>query len=342
MRSLETGAIIGWDIGGVNLKAARLDTGGFNSVHIPFAIWQRQADLVDTLRQMSEKLGHTNKAAITITAELSDAFRTKREGIRFVLDAVQTALPDTHLHIFGVDGRFYPLSKAIDQSQMFAAANWLATALLVAQHFPDGLLVDIGSTTADIIPISAGQVVAAGRNDPERLVRGELLYTGALRTPVFAVVQQVPLWGRWCPVAAEFFATMQDVYLWLERLTPQECTSPTADGRPVSMQFCAERLARVVCADTELLVRDEITILARHVAQTQLYQITRAIDQVCSTTRVNGPVIGVGVGAFLAEQAAQQLNLSFIRPIELLGTNGLTVAPAAAVAVLLAQQEAHV
>lgn len=342
MRSRETGTIIGWDIGGVNLKAARLDAGGFTAVHIPFAIWQRQADLVEALRQMSEKLGPATEAAVTITAELSDAFRTKREGVSFVLNAVQTALPDSNLHIFGVDGQFYPVSAAVDHPLMFAAANWLATALLIAQHFQDCLLVDIGSTTTDITPISTGQVLAAGRNDPERLVHGELLYTGALRTPVFAVVQQVPLWGRWCPVAAEFFATMQDVYLWLERLTPQECTSPTADGRPISMEFCAERLARVVCADTECLAPEEITVLARYVAQTHLHQITRAIAQVCSATTVNGPVIGVGVGAFLAEQAAQQLNLPFIRPVDLLGPQGLTVAPAAAVAVLLAQQGAHV
>ena len=246
------------------------------------------------------------------------------------------------MHFFGVDGRFYPPSEVAKRPLLFAAANWLATGLLVAQHFRDGLLVDIGSTTTDIIPLSAGQVVATGRNDPERLVRGELLYTGVLRTPVFAVVQQVPLWGRWCPVAAEFFATMQDVYLWLERLTPQECTSPTADGRSLSIQFCAERLARVVCADTELLAPEEITVLARYVAQTQLHQITRAIAQVCSATGVNGPVIGVGVGAFMAEQAAQQLDLAFIQPVDLLGTQGSTVAPAAAVAFLLAQQDTHV
>jgi probable H4MPT-linked C1 transfer pathway protein len=291
---------------------------------------------------MSKKLGPASGAAVTITAELSDAFRTKRDGINFVLDAIQTALPNTSLHFFGVDGRFHSPSAVAERPLLFAAANWLATGLLVAQHFRDGLLVDIGSTTTDIVPFSAGQVVAAGRTDPERLVRGELLYTGALRTPVFAVVQQVPLWGRWCPVAAEFFATMQDVYLWLKRLAPQECTSPTADGRPLSMQFCAERLARVVCADAELLTPEEITVLARYVAQTQLHQITNAIAQVCSATGINGPVIGVGVGAFLAEQAARQLDLTFIRPVDVLGPQGLTVAPAAAVAFLLAQQETHV
>lgn len=335
-------AITGWDIGGVNLKAARLDEHGLKTIQQPFAIWQRRGELVDALIQLAHELGPAAQAAVTITAELSDAFRTKREGVTFVLQALEAALPDTSLHIFGVDGRFYPLALAYEQPLLFAAANWLATALLVARHVPDCLLVDIGSTTTDITPIAGGQVVAEGRTDPERLLRGELLYTGALRTPVFAVVQQVPLWGRWCPVAAELFATMQDVYLWLEQVSSEQATSPSADGRPISAEFCAERLARVVCADLELVSTADITTLARYVAQVQVQQIGGALAQVRSTRPVKGPVVGVGVGAFLAEQIARQFDLPFVQPTDLLGEPGLVAAPAAAVALLLARQPADV
>lgn len=334
--------ITGWDIGGVNLKATRLDEHGLKTVQRPFAIWQRRDELVDALSQMAQELGSSAQAAVTITAELSDAFRTKREGVAFVLQAVEAALPDTSLRIFGVDGRFYPPALAYERPLLFAAANWLATALLIARHMPDCLLVDIGSTTTDITPIVGGQVVAEGRTDPERLLRGELLYTGALRTPVFAVVQQVPLWGRWCPIAAELFATMQDVYLWLGQVTPEQATSPSADSRPTSPDFCAERLARVVCADMEMLSPADITILARYVAQVQAQQLAGALAQVYSATPVKGPVVGVGVGAFLAEQVARQFELPFVQPIDLLGEPGLVAAPAAAVALLLAGQPTDV
>lgn len=334
--------VTGWDIGGVNLKAARLDQTGLKTVQRPFAIWQRRGELVDALGQMAQELGPVPQAAVTITAELSDAFRTKREGVTFVLEALETALPDTNLQIFGVDGRFYPLALAYEQPLLFAAANWLATARLVARHVPDCWLVDIGSTTTDITPIVGGAVVAEGRTDPDRLLRGELLYTGALRTPVFAVVRQVPLWGRWCPVAAELFATMQDVYLWLKRVTPEQATSPSADGRPTSLDFCGERLARVVCADREMLSAADITTLARYVAQVQAQQVAGALAQVRSATAVEGPVVGVGVGAFLAEQVARQFELPFTQPTDLLGEPGLVAAPAAAVALLLAGQPTDV
>ncbi len=330
---------IGWDIGGVNLKAARLSANGLKVIQQPFAIWQRRDELVEAVARISAQLGPASQAAVTITAELSDAFRTKREGITFVLDAMQAALPETELKIFGLDGKFHDPALACEQPMLVAAANWLATALLVARDFADCLLVDIGSTTTDIIPISGGKVLAEGRNDPERLIRGELLYTGALRTPVCAIVPCVPLWGGWCPVAAELFATAQDVHLLLGHLPVAQCTSPSADGRPVTPEFAAERLARVVCADIELLSHDEVQALARYIAGEQVRQISQAMFQVRSRGRVSGPVVTVGVGAFLAEAAAGQLGLACLKP-PTLSTNGEAniAAPAVAVALLLSER----
>ena len=330
--------IVGWDIGGVNIKAARRKKEGWQVVQQPIAIWQQREELVSILTDISARLGPAEQTAITITAELSDAFRTKREGIAFVLDAVQAAWPDTRLYIFGVDGRFHDLATARADHMLVAAANWLATARVVARRFADCLLVDVGSTSTDVIPIKDGQVAAQGRNDPERLLRGELLYTGALRTPVFAITPRVPLWGGWCPVAAELFATAQDMHLLLGSLSLAQCTAPSADGRAVTPEFAGERLARVVCADREMLSDAEIRGIAQYIAAEQVRQIARAIAQVISTARVEGPVVAVGVGIFLAQAAAGQLGLDCILPTTLWDNGAATVAPAAAVALLLDEQ----
>ena len=66
---------------------------------------------------------------------------------------------------------------------MTRGANWSATAWAVAERHPDTLLVDIGTTSTDIIPIVSGSVAALGHTDPDRLLSGELVYTGAVRTP---------------------------------------------------------------------------------------------------------------------------------------------------------------
>lgn len=326
--------IIGWDIGGANLKAARQQVDGWQVAQQPFAMWQRRAELAAAVAGMSARLGPATRAAVTITAELSDAFRTKREGINFVIEALQAALPAAELRIFGLDGHFHNVATAKANPLLVAAANWLATALVVARRQPNCLLVDVGSTTTDIIPIKGGQVVAQGCTDPERLIWGELVYTGVLRTPLFGIVSQAPLWGRWCGVAAELFTTAQDVHLLLGNLPAEQCTSPSADGRPVTAEFAAERLARLVCADREMLSEDDIQTMAQFIANSQAQQLTTALSQVISASGVTGPLVAVGVGAFLAELAAARLGLACLRPADFLNDQAAAVAPAAAVALL--------
>ncbi len=64
-----------------------------------------------------------------------------------------------------------------------------------------------------MIPIAAGTVVVEGRTDVERLLAGELVYTGALRTNIAAVLSHVPIGGRPCPVTSELFAIAADAHL---------------------------------------------------------------------------------------------------------------------------------
>lgn len=347
----DTGAkmkVTGWDIGGANLKAVHLGPDGLRVIQRPFAIWQERDELPGLLAEIASQLGPAECVGVAITAELSDAFRTKKEGIAFVVEALQKTLPGgTRLLVFGTDGRFHEPVTAIKFPLLVAAANWMATASLLARHRSNCLLVDIGSTTTDVIPIADGLVIARGRDDPSRLIHGELLYTGALRTNACAIVQRVPLWGYWCPVSAELFATAQDVYSLLGYLEPEACTSPTADGRPATTTFAAERLARVVCADAEMLSEDEIQAIAQHIAAEQIRQIGGAISQVGARSDVHGPIIASGAGSFLVQIVAAQLGhpcqslMDVLDLGELSGEEAIVAAPALAVAILLLD-ECHV
>ena len=116
--------------------------------------------------------------------------------------------------MFTVGGHFVKASGARRQPLEVAAANWAATAWLVARHHEVALLVDVGTTTTDIVPILHGRVAARGRTDPERLASKELIYSGALRTPVEAIASEVPVHGVMTGVSAEGFAIIGDVHLW--------------------------------------------------------------------------------------------------------------------------------
>ena len=156
--------------------------------------------------------------AVTMTAELADCFATKREGVVFVLDAFRTAFPGVEPWVYGIDGRFRSAEAARQRPHRDRGRQLDGERTFVARAFPDAIFLDVGSTTTDVIPIVAGRVAARGRTDPARLRTGELVYTGALRTPVCAIVRSVPLRGRPCRVAAEQFAVAADVHLWLGRI----------------------------------------------------------------------------------------------------------------------------
>ncbi len=329
---------VGWDIGGVNTKAARVDGGAVLSVvGRPYEIQRDPAALTPLLRQMAGDLGAPDAPlhAVTMTAELSQLFRTKREGVRFVLDAVAAAFPGAGVHVFTVDGRFVSPADARERPLAVAAANWAATARAVAMHHFDALLVDIGTTTTDLIPIVGGDVVAIGHTDPERLTSAELLYTGAVRTPAEAIASYVPLGDGLAGVSAEGFALAGDVHVWRGDLRPSDYSCPTPDGRPTTRDFVGERLARVVCGDREMLDETAITRVADALARAQVRSIQAAMQRVIERHPSIQVVVVTGLGAFLGVAAAHALDLVVVPLSNQLGEAGARCAPAVAVALLL-------
>lgn len=333
-------AVLGWDIGGANTKVARLepdrDGPTIRSRCLPYEIKRDPSALVSTLIQAAESVGGrpSDLHAVTMTAELSQAFRTKREGVAFVLDGLEAAFPGAKVHVYSVDGSFVAPNEARELPLAVAAANWAATASLVARSVPTCVLVDIGTTSADLIPIVDGRVVVQGRTDPDRLLSGELVYTGALRTPVEAVAHQVPLWGGSAGVAADGFAIVGDAHLWLGRLQPEDYTCPTPDGRPATRHSAGERLARLVCGDRDMLDEAALDGIAAALAHAQVQTVARALERIVERWPLITSAVVTGLGDFIAGEAATTVGLDIIPLADRLGQAART-APAAAVACLL-------
>jgi hypothetical protein len=335
-------AVIGWDIGGVNTKVAHVSGGRLLGAQArPFEIQRHPRDeLAALLRELAIASGWTGETwqAVTMTAELSQMFRTKREGVGFVLDAVETAFPSSMVRVYTVAGAFLSPEAAREQPLAVAAANWAATAHAVALHHPNALLVDVGSTTTDIVPITDGAVAAVGHTDPERLVSGELVYTGALRTPTEAISAYVPLGDSLAGVSAEGFALAGDVHLWRGDLDPADYTCPTPDGRPATREFAGERLARVVCADRDMLDSVAVSRLADALARAQVRTIHAAVHRVLERHPSIQQAVVTGLGAFLGVAAVRASGLGVIPLSSELGESGARCAPAASVALLLERE----
>ena len=333
--------ILGWDVGGANIKAARIDEGSTEPMvcERPLPLWREPQRLPWALCETAAVLGPAETMAVTMTAELADCFATKREGVASVLDAFKTAFPAVEPWVYGTDGAFRPGAVARRQPFRVAAANWMAGASVVARHFPDAFFIDIGSTTTDIIPIVGGRVAARGKTDPARLRSGELIYTGALRTPICAIVRTLPRRSGWCRVAAEHFAIAADAHVWRGSIDVADYTCDTPDGRGRSRLEAGSRLARMVCADLEMIRPQGLSDIADHVARSQIRQVASGIRQVMRRLGARSPRVAVvaGQGAFIARAAAVDTGLSTVDLAGTLGAAAARAVPAAAVAYLLAE-----
>ena len=345
--------IIGWDIGGVHLKAASLEFVDGRPVEARarlryFEMWREREALPEALRRLRLELGGGRAGhALTMTGELADCFASKAEGVRAILSAAAAAFGDEPLSVWGLDGEFASTLEAGEQPLQYAASNWLATAEVAAREAGDGLLLDVGSTTTDIVPFREGRAAPAEHDDTARLAAGELVYTGVLRTLPAALAPEVPLRGRWCRLSSEPFAFVSDVYLALGRIRPDQVTTPTADRRPATREAALARLARLVCADLRALGGESVLEVARFLESSQISVLERAARQVLSLSagdpagrevRPALTLVATGLGEFLAAELARRLGLPCLLLSDRIPLPDPQAAPATCVALLLARK----
>jgi len=329
---------VGLDIGGANLKAA--DSSG-NAHTEAFEIWRAPGELATRLRALIARFRPAGRLAVTMTAELADCFATKAEGVAFLVGAVREGAAATPVTIWSTAGEFVSCEAAIAKPMAVAAANWHALATWAGRLAPHGraLLIDIGSTTTDVIPMKEGRPIARGLTDLDRLLHHELVYSGMRRTPLCALAGAVPVRGHLCPLAAEFFATTLDIYLLLGLIPEDPADLQTADGRPATIACAHGRIARMVCCDRDEIDLDEARSIASYLAQAQQKPLASAIENVISQEAgALETVILSGSGELLARKVVAEHPLTqhaaILRLSETLSASVAESACAHAVAVL--------
>ncbi len=274
--------MIGIDVGGANLKIVT-EHGTF--VHY-CPLWE-ESPVRDILWAYHPS---ADGAAVVMSGELSDCFASKPEGIRFIVDAVRDVFPDALF--YGTDARFH--DTAVPE---LAAANWLASADFLIERYRGDLLVDLGSTTTDIVPLLSLDVLK-GLSDLHRLQQGYLVYSGLLRTTVPALVREVSLSGTLTPVCPEYFACSADVHLALNHITEEEYTITPPDRKGRDRISSLQRLSRVVCADLADIGEGGALAIARTFWDAQRLLFCCSIDRIrkeCGT----GTILCAGIGAGL-------------------------------------------
>ncbi len=330
----------GWDIGGAHLKVSRCNQHGqlVNSIELACPLWQGITGLADSFRQALSQLGnHADRHFITLTGESADCFANRQQGVTDILNAVAEHLAAESCQVFSQSETWLSLIDAKQHWQQVASMNWLATASWLAKHYSDALLIDIGSTTTDIIAISDGQPQLQAFTDQGRLQSGELVYTGVIRTPLMALAQHIPFAGQFQKVANEVFANTADIWRLLNKL-PDNISDRSADGQSWGAANCRQRLARMIGSDAENYSDSDWQQLAQWYGQQQIQQIYASCQQVINrqiSLTTQTPVIGAGIGRFLVAEIATLSGRPYLDMADLqIGESSAIAAPASALALL--------
>ncbi len=287
------------DIGGANTKKllAEFRDGEAilkSEIHY-FPIWKKKKKLRQFLRELQEE---ADCVAITFTAELSDIFESKAQGVRY-LAAICEEVFRNPLYL-SIDKKLMRYEQ-IQEPLKLVAANFTASVYYLEKKFGSGILLDVGSTTTDVVPFKQGEILY-GKTDLQRLQRNQLVYTGALRTPLNCISNAVPFRGQPTRVASEYFAIAADVYTILGLIKDYKCDTP--DGRAKDMRSCMQRVARLLCADLEDIGEEAVIEICEHMRSRQAEQIASALAQVAREHSLSVAYV-CGAGSFLGKEACR-------------------------------------
>jgi len=334
---------MGWDIGGAHLKIANINNNGkiLSIDQYPTPLWKGLSVLEDVLTGTVKKIpvkGYSH--ALTMTAELADIFKNRREGVNSIIQLCH--------RILGENISFYTLKhglkkiniKELDFNQI-ASANWHASSTYAASLVESGLFIDVGSTTTDIVPFYDNKIRSRGIDDQSRLRFDELIYMGVIRTPVMAITSKVIFNGKLQNIINENFATTADIYRILGYLNKSDDLMETPDGEDKSVTSSIRRLARIIGVDSIINNENNWRELAKYFHEIQLEILTNTIIKFLSTLpKERHVLVSAGVGSFLVEIIAQRLNVTCIKFSDLMHCdnnfkhNSNICAPAVAIAQL--------
>jgi probable H4MPT-linked C1 transfer pathway protein len=306
--------VVGWDIGGVHLKAARAEDGCIvDAVQVAAPLRAGLEPLKNAFGVAKARMGRAQLHVVTMTAELADTFASRTEGVARVAALAACELGEAAMLYAGRAG-FAAIGRAGEHVTDVASANWHASAAIVARRQRSAVFLDMGSTTTDIVPVEGSEIVARGYTDAERLAAGELVYTGLVRGFIMASASRAPFAGGWTPLVNENFANMADVHRILGTLPEGADQMATSDGREKTIAASRARLARMIGRDGAEADDAAWEALAGWFAEAQIRAVIDGAMQVLSGGRLgrDAPIVGAGIGAGRVGEIARRLGRAFI------------------------------
>ncbi len=284
--------IFGVDIGGVNIKITQLTTRdehlGVKSISFPFA---GKGSMIENLITTI-----TSPDLVVITQTLCanrSLFASAREGTHYIIDITE--------RLFGEKARYPGLSYYLYNAQEakkkyldVAGRNWVATCYLASPYlklFENGLVLDCGTNSTDIVPVINSKPVTLEDNDQgyTRLKTGELLWSGLYFTYMSSLSTSIILDGEEFQTKTSARALSLHVYVVLGLVSPEDIAkkygSWRSDMKVVSVESSVKQMLNCISADNEVLSVTDAKKIAAFLAEKQREKTEDAIKKVLSATK---------------------------------------------------------
>lgn len=315
--------VLGLDVGNAKLKLCLIDSPGdlaqarvvWDSLPIPYSE-NRSCDFEQGIPFNLALFSHLNELdldsldLIVVCSSQAYSFPVFHQGVTHLAHLLQELLTPVPVYFIRTDGVLTPtqdlLQSLPEDLYAYVLTNFFGSAYLGSKLIRNGLAIDIGTTTTDIIPIIEGQIDPVGLAHPQhylkfRSERYRINWLGLTIIPLVSLAERVHIGSHSYQMVGRDYRT-ELVFSVLGQVQP-DLISRHAYGHVFpEPEDAARRLAQIAGLDAFLHTHEEVIAIAQFFYERLLVKVTEAIQAVTSETFANIESLEVALFA-LGEEA---------------------------------------
>lgn len=292
--------VLGLDVGNGKVKGCLIEWRGdwagsqvhWDSLPLPLSSMRRQdfgAGLPMQIFQFLDALDlvYPEIDSVVVCCSHSFSYQPYSESVRHLAE-ILALFGEVPVTLVRADGVAVPIGEIAnlsdDQLYAYVFTNFYGSALLGSRLIRNGLSLDLGTTTLDIIPIIDGQIDPAGlagAADPAdylrfRYTQGRIHWLGLTTVPLCLLAERVPLGQDLYQVVPRNYRS--DLIFGLEPADAGLMTRHAYGHHFPAPDVCRRQLAEFVGLDSHLLGLEQIRAVRD-------YLLDRLIDKVATEIR---------------------------------------------------------
>tara|TARA_B100000767_G_C19761935_1_gene535553 strand:+ start:1655 stop:2698 length:1044 start_codon:yes stop_codon:yes gene_type:complete len=306
---------LGWDIGGANTKICVFDSNfTIIDVHVKnIKVWNNFDDLKSFFKFISNLYENFEiNNFITITAESCDNFADRESGISEILSNCNYYINGNKLY-YTNSNTYIDYDNALMSLNSLFSTNWMLTSNFLNSKDNIDLIVDIGSTTTDII--FKDMDIKNNINDHMRLTNNTLLYIGVVRTPLAMMANNINFKGDEISLVNEVFATTGDIFNIINDINFVELDYLGSDNLKFEKFNSFVRLSRILGFDYKTSHEKDLIDVSYDFKKLFISKIVDNIKKIFGNKFNDLTISSVGEGRFLIKEMCALYNIKYW-PIE--------------------------